>query len=189
MSAGPVFFRDAAAFGAWLAMHSTSADDLVVGFYKVGSGKPSLTWPQSVDEALCVGWIDGVRKGIDSERYQIRFSRRRAGSTWSAINIARVAVLAAEGRMKKEGLAAFERRVEAKSRIYSYEREHPAELDASELREFKRHEAAWAFFEATPKGDQRRHCHWVASAKRPETRVRRFEKLLAACACWEELRR
>ena len=189
MSAVPVFFESAAAFRAWLARHSTSAEDLVVGFYKVGSGKPSLTWPQSVDEALCVGWIDGVRKGIDSERYQIRFSPRRAGSIWSAINIARVEQLTKEGRMKKEGLAAFERRVEAKSRIYSYEREHPAELDASELREFRRHEAAWAFFEAIPKWDQRRQCHWVTSAKRPETRVRRFEKLVAACANWEELLR
>jgi uncharacterized protein YdeI (YjbR/CyaY-like superfamily) len=185
----PVFFADAASFRAWLAKHAKAAGDLIVGFHKVGKGKPSMTWPQSVDEALCVGWIDGVRKRIDDESYLIRFSPRRPGSIWSAINIARVQALAAEGRMTKEGIAAFERRIERKSRIYAYEREHPPELDAHELRQFQRNEAAWAFLDNAAPWYRRNTLHWITSAKQPATRARRLAMAIEKSAAWEQLLR
>src|SRR5215467_6915161 len=115
----PTYFSSAAAFRRWLDGNATSAHELIVGFKKRHTGNPGLSWPEAVDEALCVGWVDGVRRRIDGERYQIRFTPRRRGSTWSAVNIARVAVLRQEGRMKPAGLAAFAHRAERKSRTYS----------------------------------------------------------------------
>jgi uncharacterized protein YdeI (YjbR/CyaY-like superfamily) len=183
-----MFFPHAEAFRQWLVANALSATELLVGFHKVGSGQPSMSWSESVDEALCFGWIDGVRRRIDDDTYSIRFTPRKPGSTWSAINIAKVAQLEAEGRMTPAGLAAFAKRSEAKSGIYSYEREASAELTASELRDFKRQKAAWAFFQGMPAGYQKVVFHWVTSAKKPETRVSRFDKLLAACADGQKLK-
>ena len=153
-----------------------------MGFMKIGSGQPSVTWPASVDEALCVGWIDGIRHRIDDERYRIRFTPRRAGSHWSAINIARIAVLQTEGRMQPAGLAAFQRRTEAKSRKASYEQETEAIFDVSDAKQFKQNRAAWAFFDAQPSGYRQRMTWWVISAKQLPTRQKRLLRLIAASA-------
>jgi uncharacterized protein YdeI (YjbR/CyaY-like superfamily) len=184
----PRFFADAAAFRAWLQAHAATATELIVGFHKVGSGVPSMSWPASVDEALCVGWIDGVRKRIDADRYQIRFTPRRAGSIWSAVNIAKVEQLLASGRMQPAGLAAYALRTAEKSKVYAFEQAQIAELSAAERKVFKQQRAAWAFFEATPPSYKKVVLHWVSTAKRSETRDKRFAQLLAACAAGERLR-
>jgi uncharacterized protein YdeI (YjbR/CyaY-like superfamily) len=178
----PVFFADAQAFRTWLAAHAHEARELLVGFHKVGTGKPSMRWSDSVDQALCYGWIDGVRKGIDEHTYTIRFTPRKAGSTWSAVNIDKVAKLREQGLMTPAGEAAFAQRSEARSRVYSHERETPAELEPADLARFKRHKAAWTYFEACPPGYRKRMLHVVTSAKKPETRAARLERLIEACA-------
>jgi uncharacterized protein YdeI (YjbR/CyaY-like superfamily) len=178
----PVFFEDAAQFRAWLAQHAHEARELLVGFHKVGTGKPSMRWSDSVDQALCYGWIDGVRKGIDEDTYTIRFTPRKAGSIWSAVNIDKVAKLREQGLMTPAGEAAFAQRSDARSRVYSHERETPAELEPADLARFKRHKAAWAYFEACPPGYRKRMLHVVTSAKKPETRAARLERLIEACA-------
>jgi uncharacterized protein YdeI (YjbR/CyaY-like superfamily) len=177
-----MFFASAAGFRAWLAKNADDASFLNVGFSKVGSERPSLTWPQSVDEALCYGWIDGVRRRIDADTCQIRFSPRRKGSVWSAINIARAKELIAEGRTRQQGLRAFEQRIERKSKLYSYEQHRATQLTESELRRFRRNKAAWAWFERLAQSRRRAMIHWIASAKRPDTRARRLNKLIESSA-------
>ena len=182
MSADPLYFATPADFRRWLAAHAASASELVVGFMKLGSGVPSITWPESVDEALCVGWIDGVRRRIDDARYQIRFTPRKASSHWSAVNIDRMAALQAEGRVTPAGLAAFERRTETRSRRASYEQQGEPELSPAELKLFKRQKAAWAFFQAQAPSYRKRLIWRIISAKQASTRVRRFELTVQACA-------
>jgi len=148
-----------------------------VGFRKKATGKPSITWPESVDEALCYGWIDGIRKSIDDEAYMIRFTPRRTGSIWSRVNLERVAALIAEGRMAAAGLAAYEARDPKKSGIYSFERAE-ARLSREQEREFKRNEEAWRFWRAQPPGYRKQATWWVVSAKREETRARRLARLI-----------
>lgn len=184
----PRFFATAGAFRAWLEAHATSAPELLVGFYKVDSGRPSLSWSESVDEALCFGWIDGVRRRIDGESYSIRFTPRKPTSIWSAVNIAKFERLQAQGRMTAAGAEAFSHRREHRSVVYAYEQEHTAELSPPELREFQRTVAAWEFFLATPPGYQKVVLHWVTSAKRAETRAARLAKLRRACAAGQRLR-
>lgn len=177
----PLFFPTPADFRRWLAQHHATATELLVGFHKVDSGRPSLTWPESVDEALCVGWIDGIRKRIDAHSYTIRFTPRRPGSIWSAINIRRVAALIAEGRMQPAGLRAFAARKENKSGIYAYEQPQ-AELVEPYAGLLKKNKAAWTFFHAQPPSFRKRACWWVISAKQEATRLKRLEKLIAASA-------
>jgi uncharacterized protein YdeI (YjbR/CyaY-like superfamily) len=184
----PRFFPSTGAFRRWLEVNAGSAAELLVGYHKVATGKPSMSWSESVDEALCFGWIDGVRKRIDDETYQIRFTPRRPTSIWSAVNIAKFAKLQAQGRMTPAGVAAFENRSEAKSVLYAYEQESPAALSPAELREFKRNRAAWRLFEGSPPSHKRVVLHWICSAKKPETRQRRFLKLFGACAAGQTLR-
>lgn len=178
-SVAPTFFETAAAFGVWLRAHGAQRAELVVGFYKLGSGRASITWPEAVDEALCVGWIDGVRRRIDDEAYQIRFTPRKAGSIWSAINIDRVAVLEQQGRVQPAGQAAFAGRSETRSRTYAYE-QPPHDMAQAKLA-FGQHRAAWAFFEAQPPGYRQRMLWWVSSAKQTATRTTRLGKLIEAC--------
>ncbi|MEP6956697.1 MAG: YdeI/OmpD-associated family protein [Chthoniobacterales bacterium] len=175
----PIFFATPAAFRDWLGKEHASAAEQWVGFYKVGSSKPSITWPESVDEALCVGWIDGIRKRIDEVSYKVRFTARKRGSTWSAVNIARVAELTRAGRMQPAGLAAFQARTEAKSVIYAYEQGRDATLDAAGEAEFRKRTRAWKFFEAQPPWYRRTATWWVISAKRPETRAKHLATLIA----------
>jgi len=185
--ADPRFFATAAAFRAWLDRNAAKAQELLVGFHKVGSGRPSMSWSESVDEALCVGWIDGVRRRIDDASYSIRFTPRKSGSIWSAVNIAKVAKLQAEGRMQPAGLEAFGRRLAHKSAVYSHEQAAAAELPPEQLRAFQRHKKAWRFFEAAPASYRKQLLHWVTSAKRAATRDQRFARLLAASRAGERL--
>lgn len=187
MGPAATFFAGPEAFRAWLEAHAATAPELLVGFHKVATGRPSLSWPESVDEALCFGWIDGIRRRIDDEAYQIRFTPRRPGSIWSAVNIAKVAQLTAEGRMRPAGLAAFERRVERKSRVYTYEQEGPAGLAAAEAEAFRADPAAWAYYEALPPGYRKTMLFWIQSAKHPATRARRLGQFMAACSVGRRL--
>ncbi|WP_088285777.1 YdeI family protein [Ideonella sp. A 288] len=182
MAAMPTFFATAREFGAWLAAHGATEPQLIVGFHKRDSGRPSMTWPESVDEALCVGWIDGVRARIDEHSYKIRFTPRKPTSTWSAVNIERVRVLQAEGRMTPAGLAAFAQRREARSKVYAYEQAAQAVLDAADEARFRAHRQAWAFFEAQPPGYRHLAVWRIVSAKRPDTRQARLDKLIEASA-------
>lgn len=183
----PTFFETPAQFRAWFAQHAATESELIVGFYKRDSGKPSITWPESVDEALCAGWIDGVRTRIDDEAYKIRFTPRKTTSTWSAFNIERVRVLTLEGRMTEAGLAAFAHRREAKSKIYSYEQAETANLAPEDAAQFRKHKAAWKFFEAQPPGYRHQMVWRIVSAKRPTTREARLQKLIEASANGQRL--
>ncbi len=176
----PQFFETPEQFRAWLHTHGGAANELIVGFHKRGSGLASMTWPESVDEALCVGWIDGVRTRIDDTSYKIRFTPRRPTSTWSAINIARFAVLEAEGRITERGLDAYARRSEARSRTYAYEQVQRAELSPEQQAAFRKHRTAWQFFEAQAPSYKHRMAWWVSSAKREDTRQSRLARLIEA---------
>ncbi len=176
----PRFFRTAGDFRSWLAKHAGTERELVVGFYKLGTGRPSMTWPESVDEALCHGWIDGVRTRIDEASYKIRFTPRKPGSTWSAINIDKAQRLEAQGRMTEAGREAFSRRREEKSGIYSYEQRESAQLSREDEAMFRKCRKAWKFFESQPPGYRHQMIHRIVSAKRPETRQSRLAKLIEA---------
>lgn len=171
------FFETSAELRDWLAANHETATELWVGLYKVGSGRPSIRWPEVVDEALCVGWIDGIRQGIDEVSYKNRITPRRRGSTWSAVNIDRVAELEAAGRLTDAGRRAFAARDEAKSRVYSYERATAA-LDADAVSAFRAHPTAWTWFERAAPSYRKAAAHWVTSAKKPETRARRLAILI-----------
>ncbi len=178
----PTFFATPAAFRAWLAKHHRTSQELLVGFYKRGSGKPSITWPESVDQALCFGWIDGIRRRLDDERYTIRFTPRRPASSWSAVNIKRVGELESQGQMRPAGREAFGRRSDDKSRTYSYEQRHHLTLADDHLEKLRGNRQAWTFFEAQPPSYRRLATFWIVSAKKEETRMKRLEKLIESSA-------
>jgi len=180
------FFKTGAAFRSWLEKNHDTADELLVGFYKVGSGKGGATYKEALDEALAFGWIDGVRRGIDEGSYSIRFTPRRERSVWSTVNIKRVKELEAAGRMAPPGRAAFAKREEARSAVYSYERAN-AQFSDELLARFKASGAAWKFFEAQARYYKRLMTHRVESAKRPETRAKRLEQLIAVSAKGERI--
>jgi len=186
MTSAPHFFASPAAFRAWLHANHDLAAELVVGFYKKGSGMPSITWPESVDEELCYGWIDGVRHSLGDDSYTVRFTPRKAKSIWSNVNIAKVGELLRLGRMMPAGLAAWARRSPEKSGVYAFERSAAA-FDAAAERRFRRHPAAWRYFQAQPAGYRRLATHHVVSAKRPETRERRLSVLIEHSAAGERL--
>jgi uncharacterized protein YdeI (YjbR/CyaY-like superfamily) len=177
----PKFFRSPVELRQWFASNHATADELIVGYYKKSTGKAGLTWPESVDEALCVGWIDGVRHRLDDERYTNRFTPRRPGSVWSAVNVQRVEALIAERRMLPAGLAAYEKRKENRSGIYSYE-QRPRTLPAAYLALLEKNRRAWAFFQRQPPSRRRALTWWVISAKKEETRMTRLEALIRDCA-------
>lgn len=187
MAQKPVFFATAPVLRRWFAQYARTETVLVVGFMKKGTGVPSITWQESVDEALCVGWIDGVRHRIDDERYKIRFTPRRCGSHWSNINIRRISTLKTAGRMKAAGLAAFAARSKSKSGRASYEQKKPAKLSPQDIKRFKRHAAAWKYFATVPPGYRQLVNWWVSSARKPETRDKRLRKLIEACATGRRL--
>ena len=184
----PKFFEDSNAFRKWLLKHARTESELLVGFYKVGSDLPSMTWPESVDEALCFGWIDGVRKRIDQHAYQIRFTPRKPTSIWSAVNIKKMEALRQAGRLMPAGEEAFRKRTERRSIVYAYEQRAVAELSDQQIREFKKRTAAWQYFESCPPSYRNVLLHWVSSAKRSETRDSRFRTLVVACAERKRLR-
>jgi uncharacterized protein YdeI (YjbR/CyaY-like superfamily) len=174
----PQFFVDPEALRAWFLAHADEGGELTLGYWKTGTGRPSVTWPQSVDEALCVGWIDGVRRRLDDESYVIRFTPRRPGSTWSAVNVARVAELTAQGRMQPAGLAAFEQRRADRSGTYAYEQREVAALTADREAVFRATPGAREFFSSQPPSYRHTATWWVVSAKRAETRERRLAQLV-----------
>lgn len=171
------FFASSTEFRKWLEKNHQKETELIVGFYKVGSGKPSMTWSQSVDQALCFGWIDGVRRSINNESYSIRFTPRRTNSIWSFINIKKVEELTKAGLMKPEGLKAFSYKTDAKSEIYSHEKK-PSELDLQYETQFKKHQNAWQFFNKQAPSYKKVMIHWIMSAKQEKTRQARLEKTI-----------
>ncbi|HKP57320.1 MAG TPA: YdeI/OmpD-associated family protein [Polyangiales bacterium] len=178
MGTKPKFFAAPVAFRAWLEQHHESALELLVGFYKRDSGRPSMTWPESVDEALCFGWIDGVRRSLGADAYCIRFTPRRPGSIWSAINVAKVVTLSAAGKMRPKGERAFAARKPERTAVSSFERQTPAVLPDEHAALLRKNRKASAFFEAQAPWYQRAAIHWVISAKREETRERRLAQLI-----------
>jgi uncharacterized protein YdeI (YjbR/CyaY-like superfamily) len=172
----PTFFATEADFRRWLEANHATSGELLVGFWKKTTGKPSIDWPQARDQALCFGWIDGIRKSLSDEAYTIRFTPRRKGSVWSKVNIGRFHALKAEGQMTAAGERAFEGAKEDRSH-YSYESE-PRELELEELDRFRANAAAWADWEKRPPGYRKVVLHWVTSAKKPETRAKRLGTLI-----------
>ena len=180
MPTEPTFFVTPAKWRAWLEKHHATAAELSVGFWKTNTGKPSITWPQSVDEALCFGWIDGVRHRIDDEAYRIRFTPRKPGGIWSQVNIRRFAELKAEGRITPAGQAAYDIGKD-RTKVYSHERP-TAEFTQEETASFKADKAAWHFFEACPPSYRKVAVHRVVSAKGAGTRAKRLRILIGASA-------
>lgn len=178
----PVFFETAAAFRKWLDKNHHRVEELLVGYYKTGSGKKSMSWSESVDEAICYGWIDGVRKSIDTESYTIRFTPRKPKSIWSAINIKKVEDLTREGRMMPAGLAAFNKREVKRSAIYSYELDETAELSKEFEQQFRANEKAWAYYQKMAPGYRKQTAHWVMTGKQAATREKRLAELIRDCA-------
>ncbi len=182
----PRFFKTPQAFRTWLRKNHDKREELLVGFYKLDSGKPSMTWPESVDQALCFGWIDGIRRRIDDEAYSIRFTPRKAKSHWSKVNLEKSPRLIAAGLMEPAGLAAWKRRDGSNTVRASYERRYRF---APELRERFAGEAfAWSFWQKQPPGYRRTLTGWVMQGKQEPTRVRRLEKLIEACQAGKRLR-
>jgi len=183
----PTFFARAADFRIWLSTNHQSTGELLVGFYKKDSGKPSLTWSESVDVALCFGWIDGVRRKFNDEAYTIRFTPRRPESNWSDINVRNVARLVKDGLMTPAGAAAFAQLREGKARTYSYEQRKTAQFDRSQQSEFKRHRDAWTFFTSQAPSYRQTAIHWVTSAKKIETQQARLARLIVASRAGKRL--
>ena len=178
----PKFFATPADWRAWLQQHHASKEELWVGMHKRDSGRPSITWPEAVDGALCFGWIDGRRQNIDATSYKIRFTPRKPRSIWSGINIKRVNELSKLGLMSAAGLAAFEKRDSNRSAIYAYEQRKSAKLPPAFEKQFRKNKDAWAFFQARPPWYQRTSTYWVISAKREETRLKRLAVLIECSA-------
>lgn len=175
------FFSTQKHLRKWFEKNYKKEKELLAGFYKVSSGKPSVTWSQSVDEALCFGWIDGIRKSIDKESYCIRFTPRNPKSNWSAVNIQKVEELIKLGLMKPEGLKAFTLRKESKSKVYSYE--NPVvQLDKSFEKKFRSNKQAWQFYQSVTPTYRKVTTRWVMSAKQETTRLKRLEELIRDCA-------
>jgi uncharacterized protein YdeI (YjbR/CyaY-like superfamily) len=180
-AATPRFFATPDGLREWLAKHHERRTELWVGFHRRATGRASITWDEAVEEALCVGWIDGIRKSVDDDSYAIRFTPRKKASTWSAVNVRRVEQLVSEGRMQPAGLAAFEARTPERTGIYSHERAS-VQLDPEYERELRATPAAWEFWQSRPPGYRRTATWWVMSAKREETRRRRLAALVGDSA-------
>lgn len=174
----PYFFRNPYEFRAWLEQNHRSVTELWVGYHRVETGKAGMTWPESVDQALCFGWIDGIRKKIDDERYCIRFTPRKPDSTWSRINISKVEEMTRQGLMFPAGLEAFNLRKENKSGIYSFENEIK-DLPDEYAEIFKKNKSAWEFYSAQPPSYRKTMTHWILSAKQEATKIKRLEKLIS----------
>jgi uncharacterized protein YdeI (YjbR/CyaY-like superfamily) len=187
MAADPTFFPSAADFRRWLQKHHRTAEELWVGYYKKGSGRPSITRHESVDEALCFGWIDGLGKSLDADRYMVRFTPRRKGSVWSAVNTRRMKELIRLERVRAAGAKAFAARDEQKTHAYSVESRERVTFDPALEAKFKANKAAWAFYQAQPPGYRRLTTSMVMSAKQEATRLRRIEILIAHSALGRRL--
>jgi uncharacterized protein YdeI (YjbR/CyaY-like superfamily) len=187
-SSDPIFFETPAELRDWLDEHHETSDDLFVGAWKKSTGRPSLTWPEIVEEALCVGWIDSIRRSVPGDGWVIRLTPRRKGSNWSAVNIAKVAELRQAGRLRPAGEAAFGARTDARSAIYSYEQRKTAALEPDEEARFRRNPAAWTWFEGRPASYRTAAIYWIVTAKRPETRAKRLGTLIEDSAAGRTVR-
>ena len=174
----PIYFTRAADWRAWLQAHHEEEAEVYVGFYKRSTGRPSLTWSEAVDEALCFGWIDGVRRGVDDERYTNRFTPRKPTSNWSAVNVEKVRRLEAAGKMTAAGRAAFERRRDDRVAVYSYEQRYQATFEPVAERRFKANRRAWSYWQDQTPSYRASATYWAVSAKKPQTRERRLTKLI-----------
>jgi uncharacterized protein YdeI (YjbR/CyaY-like superfamily) len=184
----PTFFATPAELRDWLERHHQRETELLVGLYKKGSGKPSITWPELVDEALCFGWIDGVRRSLGDDAYTIRLTPRQRRSFWSNVNIRRAGELIELGRMRPAGLATFEARTGERSGVYSFENKDRAVFGEGAAAQFQADAAAWAFFQSQPTWYRRAATWWVISAKKEETRVRRLATLIEDSSAGRTLR-
>lgn len=176
-----IFFATQDEFREWLELNHNRETELLVGYYKVGSNKPSMTWSQSVDQALCFGWIDGIRRSIDEESYCIRFTPRKKTSIWSDINIKKVEELTQKGLMKPPGLVAFSHRKEHLTTVYSYMK-NPAELSSVFLAQFQNNPTAWDYFNTQAPSYKNAMINWIMSAKQQKTRESRLEKTIMVSA-------
>lgn len=176
----PLFFKTPHDFRAWLEQNHDKEAELLVGFYKKGTGKPSITWPESVEQALCFGWIDGVRRSYNEDSYTIRFTPRRPNSTWSSVNIKKMKELLEKGLVKPEGVAAYQKRKENNSEIYSHEQKAKTELSKEFEKLFKARKAAWEFFTNQAPSYKKVIIHWIMSAKQEKTQLSRLEKAIKA---------
>jgi uncharacterized protein YdeI (YjbR/CyaY-like superfamily) len=174
----PVFFTTPGELRAWFEQHHAEAPELLVGYWKKHTGKAGISHTEAIEQALCFGWIDSVGRRVDDDRYQVRFTPRRKGSVWSAVNVAAVARLTEQGLMHPAGLRAFETRRPDRVAVYAYEQPADAELDEAQTALLRRNEPAWAWFSAQPPSYRRAAVHWVVSAKRAETRERRLQQLI-----------
>ena len=181
----PTYFASEEAFRGWLKANHEFAPELLVGFWKKSSGKPSIDWPQARDQALCFGWIDGIRRSLGNDAYTIRFTPRRKGSIWSKVNVERYEALTADGQMTPAGVLAYEQN-KHKSGLYAYENELAAFAPADE-KQFRQNKAAWTDWEKRPRGYRKSILHWVTSAKKPETRAKRLAILIDSCASGEKI--
>ena len=174
----PVFFTTPQELRAWFERHHAEAPELLVGYWKKHTRKPGITHAEAIEQALCFGWIDSVGRRLDDDRYQVRFTPRRPGSVWSAVNVAAVARLTEQGLMHPAGLRAFEGRKPGRVAVYSYEQPEDARLDDAQQARLRADEAAWTWYSAQPPSYRRAAEHWVVSAKRPDTRERRLNQLI-----------
>ncbi len=178
----PVFFTTPGELRAWFEQHHADTPELVVGYWKKHTGKPGISHTEAIEQALCFGWIDSIGRRIDDDRYQVRFTPRRPGSVWSAVNVAAVARLTEQGLMHPAGLRVFEERKPDRVAVYSYEQPEDARLDDAQQALLTSNEPAWAWFSAQPASYRRAAVHWVVSAKRADTRERRLQQLIADAA-------
>lgn len=176
----PIFFAQSDHFRGWLEKHHQISTQQWVGFHRKSSGRASITWPEAVDEALCFGWIDGLRKTINAGSYKIRFTPRRPTSIWSAINIARMKKLIRGGQVRSSGMTAFQKRIPAKSHVYSYENRKAAKLSSAATKRFRAESGAWRFFQRQPKSYRQTAIWWMVSAKRSQTQANRLQRLIAS---------
>ncbi|MES2704690.1 MAG: YdeI/OmpD-associated family protein [Bacteroidota bacterium] len=183
----PQFFATKADLFQWFKKNYKKETEMLLGYYKKDSGKPSVSWPESVDVALCFGWIDGIRRSMGDESYNIRFTPRKPASIWSAVNIAKVEDLMAQGLMTPEGIAAFEKRKENKSRIYAYEQE-TVTLSTAYEKQFKANKGAWKFFGSMAPWYQKTATNWVMSAKQESTRNSRMKTLIEDSAAERKIK-
>lgn len=184
----PIFFATPNEFRSWLEKNHAQAREQWIGFHRKSTGRASMSWPESLDEALCFGWIDGLRKSIDDKRYMIRFTPRKTTSTWSAVNVGRVASLTSDGRMQPAGAAAFQNRKEAKSGIYAYEQREVDALEPGAEKQFRANAKAWKYFQARPASYRKTAIWRVVSGKKAETRQKRLEILIADCEAQRPIR-
>jgi uncharacterized protein YdeI (YjbR/CyaY-like superfamily) len=182
----PIYFKNQEDFRRWLEKNHLTETELIVGYYKVNSGMPNMTWSQSVDQALCFGWIDGIRRSVDEKRYCIRFTPRKPTSIWSKVNIDKIGELKKKGLMYPMGLAAFNLRKKSKSGIYSFEH-RPDHLSEELETGFKTNKSAWGFFKSQAPSYQKMTTHWIMSAKQEKTRMARLQKLISASEKLERL--